>query len=135
MVFFDFTDAFGSVDRKCLLYKMAKDFGITGKLYLHVASFLTDRMAKVKINGHFGDWLKSLFGTSAGTNLGPLLFIMYLHDVPDSIFPKFANDLVSIALDSDVLRITKVLQQAVDELVNCSRRWGMVLNSLTHCCA
>ena len=92
-------------------------------------------MAKVKINGHFGDWLKSLFGTSAGTNLGPLLFIMYLHDVPDSIFPKFANDLVSIAVDSDVLRITKVLQQAVDELVNWSRRWGMVLNSLTHCCA
>jgi len=26
VVFFDFTDAFGSVDRKCLLYKMAKDW-------------------------------------------------------------------------------------------------------------
>ena len=69
-----------------------------------------------------------MFGTSAGTNLGPLLFIMYLHDVPDSISPKFADDLVSIAVDSDVLRITKLLQQAVDELVNWSRRWGMVLN-------
>jgi len=29
VVFFDFTDAFGRVDRKCLLYKLAKDFGIT----------------------------------------------------------------------------------------------------------
>ena len=38
-VFFDFTDAFGRVDRKCLLYKIAKDFGITGKLFLHIASF------------------------------------------------------------------------------------------------
>ena len=33
IVFFDFTDAFGQVDRKCLLYKLAKDFGITGKLF------------------------------------------------------------------------------------------------------
>ena len=30
VVFFDFADAFGKVDRKCLLYKIAKDFGITG---------------------------------------------------------------------------------------------------------
>ena len=79
VVFFDFTDAFGRVDRKCLLYKMAKEFGITGKLFLHVASFLTNRFVRVKVNGQFGDWIESLFGTSAGTNLGPLLFIMYMH--------------------------------------------------------
>ena len=78
VVFFDFTDAFGRVDRKCLLYKIAKDFGITGKLFLHIESFLTNRLAKVKVNGHFGEWIESLFGTSAGTNLGPLLFIYHV---------------------------------------------------------
>jgi len=55
VVFFDFTDAFGRVDRKCLLYKMAKEFGITGKLFLHVSSFLTNRFARVKVNGQFRD--------------------------------------------------------------------------------
>jgi len=98
VVFFYFTDAFSIVDKKCLLHKIAKVFGITGKLFLH-------RWAKVKVNGHLGEWIESLFGTSAGTNLGLLLFIMYLHDIPKSIFPKFVDDLVAIAVDSDVKKV------------------------------
>ena len=90
-------------------------------------------MAKVKVNGHFGEWIESLFGTSAGINLGPLLFIMYLHDIPQRIFPKFADDLVAIAVDSDLKKITSELQLCVDDLVNWSCKWGMVLNvSKTH---
>jgi len=128
VVFFDFTDAFGRVDRKCLLYKLAKDFGITGKLFLHITSFLSDRAARVKVNGHYGEWLKSMFGTSAGTNLGPLLFTMYMHNIPARIFPKFADDVVSVVVESDVVHITKELQQSVDDLVNWSQKWGMALN-------
>jgi len=109
-VFFDFTDAFGRVDRKCLLDKIAKDFGITGKLFLHIASFLSNRLARVKVNGHFGEWIESAFGTSAGTNLGPLLFIMYLHDIPQMIFPKFADDLVALVVDSDFKNVAMELQ-------------------------
>jgi len=75
-----------------------------------------------------GEWIESLFGTSAGTNLGPLLFIMYLHDIPKSIFPKFADDLVAIAVDSDVKKIESELQLAVDDLVIWSCKWRMVLN-------
>ena len=69
-----------------------------------------------------------MFGTSAGTNLGPLLFIVYMHDIPDMIFPKFADDVVSVVVESDVMHITKELQQSVDDLVNWSQKWGMVLN-------
>jgi len=68
VVFFDFADAFGRVDRKCFLYKMAKDFGINGKLFVHIASFLSDRLARVKVNGHYSEWIESLFGFSASTN-------------------------------------------------------------------
>ena len=128
VVFFDFVDAFGTVDRKCLLYKIAKDFGISGKLFLHINSFLTDRVARIKVNGYTGDWIDSLFGTSAGTNLGPLLFIMYLHDLPKAIFPKFADDIVSISVDEDVSQITRELQHAVDDVVTWSHKWGMVLS-------
>ena len=128
VVFFDFTNAFGRVDRQCLLYKLSKDFGITGKLFLHISSFLSDRIATVKVNGHYGDWILSMLCTSAGTNLGPLLFIMYMHAISDRIFPKFADDLVSVVVDSDMLLITKKLQQSVDDLVSWSRKWGMALN-------
>jgi len=71
-------------------------------------------MARVKINGHCGECSESMFGTPAGTKLGPLLFITHMHDILERIFQKFADDLVSVAIDSDMLimfLIMKELQQ------------------------
>ena len=80
-MFYDFYSAFGSVDRARLLYKIHKDFGINGHLYDHIRSFLSERTARIKIGDLIGDWLDSNFGTSVGTRLGPLLFVMHLHDI------------------------------------------------------
>ena len=94
-VFCYFSDVFGSVNRNRLLIKLAKDFGITGRLFQNIASFLCDRLARIKYDDSIGDWLLSLSGTSAGTSLGPLLFIVQIYDVPKCIKPKFADDLVT----------------------------------------
>jgi len=88
VLFFDFFDAFGSVNRSRLLVKIGRDFGISGRLFLHIQSFLTNRFARLKIDNCFGDWIESIIGTTGGTRLGPLLFIMYLHYVPRSISSK-----------------------------------------------
>ena len=69
VVFFDFSDAIGSVNKKRLLYKVGNDMGITGKLFLHIKSFLSDTLARLKINTSFGEWIQSELGTSAGTQL------------------------------------------------------------------
>ena len=92
-MFYDFADAFGSVDRARLLHKIHNDLGITGHLYDHILSFRSGRTARIKIGDLIGDWLDSELGTSAGTCLGPLLFIMHLHDISKCIRPKFADDL------------------------------------------
>jgi len=101
-VFFDFTDAFGSVNRNRLLLKLANDFGISGRLLRHLESFLNDRFARIKYDDSIGDWIQSFFGTSAFTSLGPLLFIVQVHDVPKCIKPKFADDLVAVSVGSDI---------------------------------
>ena len=54
----------------------------------------------------------SLYGTSAGTRLGPILFIMHLHDIPKFIKPKFADNLVAICVDNDFHSIQDSLQEA-----------------------
>ena len=127
-VFFDFADAFGSVDRTCLVYKIGHDFNISGRLLLHISSFLSDRLARIRFGGENGSWIESEWGTSAGTKLGPLLFIMYLHDIPKSIFPKFADDIVSVKSGSCCSEIENSLQHTINELVDWSKDWGMVLN-------
>ena len=57
VVFFDFSDAFGSVNRTKLLYKIHKDFGITGKLFLHLHDFLSNRHARIKVGDVTGEWI------------------------------------------------------------------------------
>ena len=128
-VFFDFVDAFGSVNRDHVLLKIGTDFKITGRLFLHIASFLNNRFARVKFSDKIGEWLESIFGTSAGTSLGPLLFIMHLHDIPKCVMPKFADDLVALAVGKDVDCVTKSLQNAVDQLLLWAHKEGMRINT------
>jgi len=130
-VFFDFTDAFESVNRDHLLLKIGRDFGIrpTGRIFLHIASFLKSRLARIKFSDKIGEWLESNCGTSAGTSLRPLLFIMHLHDIPKCVMPKFAGDLVALATGKDVDVVTKSLQSAVDELLLWSGKEGMQVNT------
>jgi len=87
-----------SGNRARLLVKVSRDFGIMGRLFLHIQSFLTNRYARLKRDNEYGEWIESEDGTSAGTRLGPLLFIMYASDIPACIAPKFADDLVSVAV-------------------------------------
>jgi len=54
--------------------------------------------------------------------------MFYLHDIPHSIFPKFADDLVAIAVNDDLPCVITELQSAVDDLVSWSHKWGMLLN-------
>jgi len=89
---------------------------------------LSDRCARLKIDMLFGDWIESNDGTSAGTRLGPLLFIMYIHDVPKYIVPKFADDLVSVAVEKDLELVKEKLKYAVKRLIDWSRENDMVLN-------
>ena len=128
-MFFDFTDAFGSVNRKSLLIKINRDFGVTGRLLLHIDSFLRDTVARIKIGDNVEEWIESLFGTSAGTSLGPLLFIAHVHDVPKIINPKFADDMVALAVGTDGSQIEESLQNATNQLVAWADKEGMELNA------
>ena len=57
-------------------------------------------------------------GSDDGSSqLGPLLFIIYLHDVPACIRPKFADDLVAVATGHNIEIVERKLQNAADELV------------------
>ena len=97
---------------------------------LHIHSFLKERLARIKICDNVGEWSESLLGTSAGTSLGPLLFIMHVHDVPEIIAPKFADDMVAIAVGKDVCQIEESLQNGTNQLMQWAEKEGMELNAL-----
>jgi len=127
--FFDFADAFGNVDRKILIKTIREDFGISGRLLHHIADFLSDRDARINVNSLTGEWYPSLLGTSAGTVLGPILFIMHIHKAPSCIKPKFADDFTSVATGNSSGEVEISLQEHVNATVEWCKERKMTLNA------
>ena len=129
VLFFDFSDAFGTVNRAKLLYKLRTHFNVSGRLFLYLVSFLSERKARITVNDLIGEWIESDHGTSAGTILGAILFLVYVHDTPPGIQPKFADDLAASVSGKDVASVQHELQNRLDELEKWSTEWNMRLNT------
>ena len=85
---------FDKVWHEGLLYKI-ESICISGKLLNLLRSFLNDRYQRVVINGQHSDWAPILAGVPQGSILGPLLFLIYINDLPDnlnSLIKLFADD-------------------------------------------
>ena len=83
-VFLDMSKAFDRVWHEGLIYKL-KTLGITGKFLMLLESFLSDRKQRVVINGQNSDWLQINAGVPQGSILGPLLFLVYVNDLPRNL--------------------------------------------------
>ena len=75
-----------------------------------------------------GDWKESNVGTSAGTVLGALLFILQVHDSPPPIKPKFADDFNTVAVGKNTKEVEAELQVSVNELALWPKENDIILN-------
>ena len=90
-----FKKAFDSVAHSELFYKLWS-FGITGKLWLWIKAYLSDRLQCVSINNIHSDVMPVISGLPQGSILRPLLFLIFVNDLPASVMSStvllFADD-------------------------------------------
>ena len=123
-VYFDFAKAFDTVPHRRLMKKL-ECYGIGGDLLGWIAAFLSDRKQLVKVNAAKSTINPVVSGIPQGSVLGPLLFVIYINDLPE----KVVSDLFLFADDTKILKTidsvedSLVVQDDINELEKWSQDW------------
>src|SRR4030088_2241731 len=135
-VFFDFAKAFDSVSHPKLLHKLSC-FGLPVNLLKSIESFLSNRYQAVRVANTMSSTMPVCSGIPQGSVLGPLLFVIFVNDLPDCLSADaksklFADDLKLIQClhSSDDL---EVLQSNVNSVLKWSTDWQLPI--ALHKCA
>lgn len=125
-ILLDFSKAFDKVCHRKLLLKL-EHYGIRGALLTWIQDFLSNRSQCVAVRGTLSRRIAVTSGVPQGSVLGPLLFLVYINDMPlhvDSSIALFADDAYLYKVIK-CLKDTEELQQDLDKLVLWEKNWSM----------
>ena len=107
-IFLDYSKAFDSVSFNCLLKELF-DVGVRGKLLSWFRSYLTCRHHRTVIDGCESSLLPISSGVPQGSNLGPLLFTIYINTAPKAIHSS-----TTVQLYADDMKCFKIIDNTDD---------------------
>ena len=126
-VFFDFRKVFDSVPHKRLLLKLER-LGVSRNVLKWISSFLSNRQQRVVINGQSSEWTDVSSGVPQGSVLGPLLFIMFVNDLPDEVksYCKLFADDAKLYKDLQNHEDFETFQNDLNKLCQWTIKWLML---------
>ena len=128
-ILLDFSKAFDTVPHERLLLKLDY-YGIRNTTQFWIRDFLSSRTQNVVLEGKSSSVSQVISGVPQGTVLGPLLFLLYINDLPDCVSSTarlFADDCIlyrKIKSTEDTI----ALQQDLNNLQEWEQKWLLSFN-------
>ena len=122
MVFIDLKKAFDTVDLRVLLARL-EEYGIDGLEYLWFQSYLENRRQFCRVNGACSDLKDIDCGLPHGSCLGPLLFLIYINDLPLAFhkcnLTMYADDTRICYASKNIGELNTIINRDLD----CLNKW------------
>ena len=118
-IFIDLTKAFDTVKHDTLLGKLER-YGVRGLPLQWLASYLRDRRQYVTFNGSYSSVRQINIGVPQGSILGPLLFLIYINDLPNASARfrsvLYADDTTLLTSDSDYSSLIQTINAELPKI-------------------
>lgn len=129
-IFLDAEKAFDTVWHDGLLHKLTT-LNIPTYIIRIVQSYLSDRKFYVTVNSEMSTLKNVTAGVPQGSVIGPLLYLIYINDIPIPSRCKialYADDTACYTSGKNPEVITKRLQKAHNHLIRYYRKWKIKIN-------
>lgn len=135
MALLDFSKAFDTIDHRLLCAKLKQYFHLHHLSVKLIESYLEQRLQYVEFNNRKSDLISIFSGVPQGSILGPLLFSMYINDLPLVLsfckFHLYADDCqlyISGAL-MDISDIVSNINSDIRNILQWCEQNGLTLNA------
>ena len=132
VIYTDFSKAFDSVPHQRLLRKM-KSLGIVGDTLSWVKGFLSNRRQRVRVDDELSNWIDVISGIPQGSVLGPILFVIFINDMPEmveSMCQLFGDDVkIFRSVDLRDSEGNLKLQADLHKVWSWSEKWQLPFNT------
>ena len=129
-IYLDFAKAFDSVPHLRLLEKV-KSYGVCSNLLDWIKDFLIGRTQRVKVNGSYSTWAEVTSGVPQGSCLGPILFVIFINDLPEvieSMCQMYADD-TKVFSNAGSSEQRAQLQTDIGKLTEWANKWQLRFNA------
>ena len=129
-VFLDISKAFDKVWHDEIIFKL-KAYGVEGEPLFLLKNYLENREHRIVLNCQTSEWRKIISGVPQESVLGPLLFLIYINDLPDginSLCKIFADDTSLFSKVYDIHKSASNLNNDLEKISYWDYQWKMQFN-------
>ena len=113
VIIMDFSKAFDKVSHWRLILKL-RSYSVTGTVNRWIENFLSEQTQSVVCSREHSDWIPVKSGVPQGSVIGPILFLIYINDLPEEVKAKVNSEDDAASLQHDL-----------DHLASWEKKWQM----------